>query len=249
MNALLTLVGLALAAGGVPLVFFTGRRLDWFPPRYSASRLRVGLAVQWAVAALVVCFVLFVERRPLSSVGLHAPVAARLGPLQVGGWFGGLFYGFVLVAVAGIVAGYACRLRGIDAYDEATVVLLDQSAGWKLLFSLTAGVTEELLFRGYLIERTVDLTGSVAVAGALSVVAFTAMHLPGRSTRRIAPGVFAVALSLTATYLLVRSLFVLMIVHTAYDFVASLSSGPTEVFEQADDATFSDEFRSRFTEE
>ncbi len=42
---------------------------------------------------------------------------------------------------------------------------------------LTAGITEEILFRGYPIERLYELTGNMYIAAFLPWLAFTLLHV------------------------------------------------------------------------
>jgi membrane protease YdiL (CAAX protease family) len=50
---------------------------------------------------------------------------------------------------------------------------------YRVLLVLRAAVVEEILFRGYLIEKVRQLSGSTALAVIISVAAFTFAHLRG----------------------------------------------------------------------
>lgn len=47
-----------------------------------------------------------------------------------------------------------------------------------ILIALTAGVTEELLFRGYAIERLSEISGSTTIGACAAYVIFVGLHAP-----------------------------------------------------------------------
>lgn len=79
--------------------------------------------------------------------------------------------------------------------------------------ALTAGVVEELLYRGYAIERLAALTGSRVAGAFLSLAAFSLAHLPfwGAASALLT---LVAGLVLTALYLWKRNLAVNMLAHT-----------------------------------
>jgi membrane protease YdiL (CAAX protease family) len=77
----------------------------------------------------------------------------------------------VLVTGAAVVA---FRLE----QPETLSTLATLSLPVKLTIVATAVVTEEVLWRGYLIERLTELTGSVRIAAAASGLVFLAVHYP-----------------------------------------------------------------------
>lgn len=87
--------------------------------------------------------------------------------------------------------------------------------------SLSAGVGEELVWRGVLPALLALLTGSVAMAIALSVVSFALAHaIQGlRSVLAIA----TIAAAFHALVFVSGSLYVGMVVHFAYDVVAGFT--------------------------
>lgn len=84
---------------------------------------------------------------------------------------------------------------------------------WYLIFAgITAGVIEELLYRGYPIERLSLLTGKVWVSGILSVIIFAVVHIPfwgtGSAIFTLFPGIV-----LTALYVCIIDLIANAIAH------------------------------------
>lgn len=171
MVAPATLAGLVVASLGFPAVALALARTGRLPPRYTAARLRVGAAVQWSLAVVVVGLVVVVEGRPLAAVGV-APVTLSDS-----------LSAFAVAGAATVVGGPAVQAAGVERLDDAAVFVLAQPTHRQVGLAVTAVVTEELLYWGYLTERVVGLTASPLAAAVLPLVAFLVAHLPGRSVR------------------------------------------------------------------
>jgi len=87
---------------------------------------------------------------------------------------------------------------------------------FRVLAVLTAGVVEEILFRGYAVTRLAQLTGSLLWAAIISGLVFAALHLPvwgaGPSL-----GFFIGGLATTAFFVWRRDLVAMIIAHVAID--------------------------------
>lgn len=228
MAPLVTLLGVALVTVAYPATVVALRRTDWLPPRFTPARLYAGAALQWALAAGVVGFVVVVEGRPLDSLGL---AAVTLRDVLVAG---------AVVGVGAVGGSVAVRAVGLQDVDDAAVFLLAQPTRRKLPLAVTAGVTEELLYRGYLLERTLEATASPALAAGLSLVAFVAAHLPGRPARSVVAQTLGISVGLVVAYLLVRNVLVLAAVHAAIDVLVLLSTDPADLVERVDSAALDD---------
>lgn len=123
----------------------------------------------WTLLALVLLYVLAIERRPLASIGFRRP-SWRTAVL-------GILAGIVAtIGIAAIVLVVFPRLGLHANTSEMNKVL--QTPFWYRFFLVTrAATTEETLFRGYGVERLNELTGSRWFAGAISWAAFTVAHL------------------------------------------------------------------------
>jgi membrane protease YdiL (CAAX protease family) len=99
---------------------------------------------------------------------------------------------------------------------------LTAAPGWWLAISVVrAGVSEEVLFRGYPIERLQELTGSRLPAFGLPLIAFTLAHVgPWGWTHLIVAG-FGGAM-LTGLYVWRRNLWVSICAHCLIDGAAFL---------------------------
>lgn len=200
-------VGVLLAVLVLPASVYGYQRLTSLP-RYSDRRLRRGVWCSIGSAAVLAGYVLVVEGRPLASAGVG------FDPAQVAG---AAMLGFLLAAIGTLITGAVAQLLGRTLADEVDVLLHLQPTRWKLLVAVVAGVTEEFLYRGYLIERLLELGTPQLAAGLVSTVTFVVMHAPGRDVRKVVATLTLPALGFTAAYLLTRNAVGLAVAHAAYN--------------------------------
>jgi membrane protease YdiL (CAAX protease family) len=86
---------------------------------------------------------------------------------------------------------------------------------------LRAGVSEEVLFRGYPIERLQEWSGSRALAAIVPLIAFTLAHVGPWGWSHLLVAAFGGAM-LTVLYLWRRNLWASMLAHCLIDGVAVL---------------------------
>ena len=159
----LAVIGLLLALGlpelGLPRLLFAD----------SPIGARIGREVVWvALAALVLFWVTRVERLPLSSIGLVRPSWGTLG------W--GLAATVALIATVMLTFAIIAPALGLKQNMPATRAIV-QVPLWLLITTpIVAGVTEEIVYRGYAIERLTFLTGRRWLAGLIAGAAFLAAH-------------------------------------------------------------------------
>ncbi|MFP4591124.1 MAG: CPBP family intramembrane glutamic endopeptidase [Halobacteriales archaeon] len=91
-----------------------------------------------------------------------------------------------------------------------------------LIGAVTAGITEEVLFRGYPIERIIDGGFPPLAAGAATWALFTLAHAPTYPLGNVVQ-LALVALVFTAAYIRLRSLFPVMVGHIVIDIVGVLA--------------------------
>lgn len=162
-----SLVAWGLTLGGLALCYAP----MWLPPlarAFGADLSDAGPAasILWnsaAVAALL-GYVLLLERRPLTSIGLRRPRAKDLE------WalylFGGAMAWQWLVSIVWPTP---------ESEGTTTIASLPILAVVGLI--LSAAIFEEFLFRGYPIERLSELTGRRWLAFTLTVPLFVAPHV------------------------------------------------------------------------
>jgi membrane protease YdiL (CAAX protease family) len=188
-----TAVGLAVALFAFPA----------FAALLDASRV-ASIAIQAATVAFVVGVVVFWEERSLSSIGVRRPERADLGYFV-------LATALAFLAVA--ATGPLVDALGLEESAQRGLDVEQTGLGVALVGAVTIGVAEELLYRGYAIERLEDISGSATVAGLASWGVFTAAHAVSW-----APGdllqVSLATLVLTLVYVRRRSLVPVVGAHT-----------------------------------
>lgn len=177
-----------------------------------ANRLVFELIV-WAWVAGILLYVVRVERRDLSSIGFRA-LGIRDGIIAV---LAGIL---ILVLLALILLVVFPALHWSESSQDASILSLPY---WlNVLIVVRAAVSEEILFRGYPIERLEELTGSRALAGAVSCAVFTLDHISFWGWHHIFIAGSAGA-ALTVLYLWRRNIWVNMIAHFMVDAAAFLA--------------------------
>jgi uncharacterized protein len=150
---------------------------------------------------------------PLAALGLFSP---GIGPILA--WGGGATgVGLALILIA--------RALGIRE-TRLLAHLLPRSAAersWFAALSITAGATEEFIFRGFLFATLLHVTSSPAAAALLSAAAFGIVHAyqdPAGAARAACLGVV-----LTAPVLDSGSILPSMLAHASLDLIAGLVMG------------------------
>jgi membrane protease YdiL (CAAX protease family) len=168
--------------------------------------------IWWAVVVVVLAYVRFAERRPVTSLGLRAPsVPDVLWAATVG-----------VVTLAG-AAGIFFWLLPLLHLSEAQPMaqLLATPLWWRLISTVRAAVAEEVLFRGYALERLVDLTASLRIAALISWLVFTVEHVGPWGWGHLLIAGFG-GLTLTLLYVWRRNLWANIIAHFIADAVVLL---------------------------
>lgn len=165
---MLALSGLtvALLVGVLPIS-------DWVVHGDSNGRLLAREAVVWCGTLVVLVWLTLVERLPLTSIGFRRPTwkSAIIGVLAA----------VILVAAQVIQFSIIIPLFHLNTAAIMTrLASIMRTPYWyRILLVLRAAVSEEIIFRGYIIEKVRQLTGSTALAVIVSVAAFTYAHLSG----------------------------------------------------------------------
>lgn len=181
--SMITWVGLGLALIGVPAIGTL--ELSSLANSESAQFL-VSDLIKWAVALGVLAVVVYGERASLGSIGLRWP---SVGDLLIG----------VGIGLAAVIGGLVATGAAISIFDlvppSVASAFGSMSFEQRLLIILTAVVTEEILWRGYPMERLAQVTGHMGTAAVLSGAVFVAVHYPAWGLVGAIPQVvFAIAL-------------------------------------------------------
>lgn len=163
--------------------------------------------IWWILTFSVLIYVRKVEARPLSSIGFRTLRAWDV-PL-------GLAAGFLmLTGIAGIYYGLLPMLHLSEG--QQVNQLLMTPLWWRIASVVRAGIGEEVLFRGYAIERGRELFGSMRIASTLSWLVFTVEHVSTWGWSHLIIAGFG-GLLLTLLYVWRRSLWINIIAHVVVD--------------------------------
>jgi len=174
----------------------------------SGPQIGIAIAVEWIVALLLVFFwIPRVEHRKLDSVGFR-----RFRWRYV--WIGVAAYLVYLLISVGLEPGL--KSAGMQTLRDLSPTL--KGYGFPLLLGLflTGTIVEEVFYRGYVIERMTELVGRRWVAGTVSWLTFTLVHI-----RFFGLGptieVAVIAVILVVLYMRARSIWPAIIVHGIND--------------------------------
>lgn len=118
----------------------------------------------WLAVVVLLVFVIKVERRELGSIALRRPSGRDIQ------------WAIIFWAVSTVASGMLHQLlppppsTGLDTVLQLSLPVI-------VALILTTAVTEEILFRGYSIERLRELTGYLSVAVAVSFGLFVLPHV------------------------------------------------------------------------
>ena len=206
--ASLALIGIALALG-LP---FLGLG-KWLAPGDTIGAALAREAIWWGFGALILCWVIFAERKPLASIGLRRPHWGTLGWGLAG----------AIAMMASVMLSYAVIFPALGLTQNMRQTGAVASLPlWLLIATVVrAGIVEEILFRGYPIERIEALTGSTWLAALIPGAAFVLVHISSWGAAQLIVVAFG-AIIMTALYLWRRDLVCVMIAHVATDLVGFL---------------------------
>lgn len=170
------------------------------------------IVIQWGLAAGVVSIAVVAERQSFTDIGFRRPSWVDLA------------YALVTALAALLVFAGTDPLvtaLGLSVASDTGTMTAGVGLGVAVAGAVTAGIIEEVLFRGYAIERLLEYTGSSVVAGGFAWGLFTAAHAavwPPGNLLQIA----AVAAVFTGVYLRRRTLFPVIGAHVVVWVVSAV---------------------------
>ena len=207
-----TIAALAVALGGPPALVLLSKA--WFG---DAPSLGIAVALQvvyCGLAAFVIWIVLTKEKLPLTSIGLRRPRWST----------------FVMALALWIVSlnllPWALRpLRDAVAAspNEGLPSLLALPQWFRLILAITGGIVEEVLYRGYAIERLTTLTGRRWLGAMIAAAAFGLAHAPYWGLRYALVADLPFGIVATLFYVWRRDLVANILAHDAGLIVGVLS--------------------------
>ena len=130
---------------------------------------RIGREIVWvALAAFMLFWITRVERLPLSSIGLVKPSWGTLGS--------GLAATVALIATVMLTFAVIAPALELQQNMAATRAVVKVPLWLLITTPIVAGVTEEIVYRGYAIERLAFLTGRRWLAALIAGAAFLLVH-------------------------------------------------------------------------
>ena len=205
------LLGLLLSLGGANLPLST------WGARIAGRGWLIGSELfWWLLVAVLLLYVVLIERRPLSSIGLR-----RLRILDV---VLAIITGVLMVVGVVIIYRFVFPAFHLKMNTAAMKSLIDTPFWYRFALVTRAAVAEETLFRGYPIERIEELSGSRWLAGVIAWAAFTYLHLGYWGWAQLIVAGFGGAL-LTVLYIWRRNLWANMIAHWIADGAGFLLPG------------------------
>jgi membrane protease YdiL (CAAX protease family) len=151
--------------------------------------------------------VLFWEQRPLASIGVHPPNELDLA------WGIGAF---AVIEVGYIFWSAALPLASVEPARTQLAAWASQSEPWKIILAICASFFEETYFRGYVIERVEEITGSINIGVSLGTAVDLYIHSVYWDTSVVISIAF-VEVSLALLYLWRRRVASCVIAHFLMD--------------------------------
>ncbi|WP_049921281.1 CPBP family intramembrane glutamic endopeptidase [Halopiger djelfimassiliensis] len=154
-----TAVTLAIAMGALPALSLADSAVAVSQPQ--------AIVLEWLVAVTVIGSALGVEDLSLSSIGFRRPAWIDLAYLLGTGVAALLIFVFAGPLVQALGLPVEAGTSGLGELPSLPVALAS---------AITTGIVEEVLYRGYAIERLLDYSDSAVVAGGLTLIGFTVVH-------------------------------------------------------------------------
>lgn len=176
-----------------------------------------GFGVSWLATLGVVLITVYWERQPLTSLGLQG-LSWKWGLIAFG-------LGNVLAISVPLLTALASLL--IPPTEAGSITSnAAQTPVWLLLIGvITAGVTEEVLFRAYPLERLLALTQRPWLSAFISVFLFVIAHGRGWNLTHLVGVVLPLGVVLTGLYFWRRNLPFNIIIHTIIDLPLVVIAG------------------------
>ena len=162
-----TIVGLWIALGGPPLLAMSDRL---FGNDTGLTRNIVQQVLLFGLCATILGLVSWWEKLPLSSIGLQ-PVSWQAIAL-------GLVFAGILIFIYAPLLMWVIQTLNLPGFDHGLDKLSSMPSWYLILAVVIGGITEEVLYRGYAIERLSHLTGYYLTGSLFALVAFGVAHVP-----------------------------------------------------------------------
>jgi len=167
----------------------------------------------WGVVALLFFYANKIEKQPL--------LIWEKGSSDVGFFIIAVFVLYLVSVACGILSALP-RLFGMHENDKVIKMVQKVLTGHDALIffmSLTAGVTEEVIFRGYILTRLTKLLKGKYLPVIISAVLFSALHYGYNSLQELIFA-FLIGVVFGAFYQKYRNIKILIVVHFLIDMIS-----------------------------
>jgi uncharacterized protein len=164
---------------------------------------------------LVLLIVLRWEQLPFASIGVSRP-DVMTGVLAVS---------VILVAhyLLPLLSTPMLHALGLGGFESGLEAIANQPTWWRVCVALTSGPVEEVLYRGYAVERLGTLTGSLPLGGLLAAAAFGLAHTPFWGLGPALAANLPFGIVMVAAYIWRRDLCATAIAHSGLLLIGLLS--------------------------
>jgi len=213
---LLTIVALLLAMAGPPLLAVIAKRILGASPSISVQIILQ--LILCAFAGIILFIVIRGERLPLSSIGLR--------PMTWSTVVSGFLLALVTLYALPLLTTRLVRVLGLGGFEPGLNRLAALPVWFRIFVAITSGSVEEILYRGYAVERLVSVMDNYWLAGLVAVIAFCLAHIPFWGIGPALGADLPFGLVMTLFYLWRRDLIANCIAHSGALVVSLLSLPP-----------------------
>src|SRR6056297_161830 len=164
---------------------------------------------KWFIIVLVLLIIIYWEKRTLSSIGFKK--------ISIKTVLQSILLGIIAVVISILTLGILYNVIGLKEPDTLSTIA-ELPLLVKLFTITTAAITEEILYRGYSIERIRDMSGSIIIGGLISGFIFLAMHFPDWGIAGAIPQIIF-TIFLIGYYIKKRNLLACIIMHWVINFM------------------------------
>ena len=185
--------------------------IPWFKRNFEFPMDRfVSFWVFWIAMILALGIAHFAEGYPLAAFGFQ--ISKKTLRARLIEWILTVLAAVVIASGIILFSGY---VRGLITDEPAPALDMTRMLPvWVLIPAwVTGSLTEEVLFRSYPIERLTQMVGGPWLAGLITMLAFTSLHLFGWDWIHVLTAVLPGSIMLTLFYLWRRNLALNVIVH------------------------------------
>lgn len=192
------------------------RKFHLLPDTYTASTFLFTRLLFWAALLFVFVYAIKIEKQPFllwkdKNYGIGK---ALLFALII----------VVILIVGNIIMAFILRQLKFNSNSSSmnAMISIFKENIWLLLFTcITAGITEELLFRGYLLPRLAVLFKNRTVAIIVSSLFFGLLHFSYGTFSELS-GAFFIGLIFACFYSKYRNIKILIVIHFLWDLTGLL---------------------------